>query len=120
MLSDFLMITSQWLVEPPQPLDDKYSWNRLAKPAQRHTPARGFAPRTILGKDDEGEELSAITIAPKVDSNQEAMIFRLRQDGMSLREVGKQLGVGKSTVDRVVKKCQELMAAMARADEPGF
>src|SRR6478752_2397525 len=40
------MITSQWLVEPPQPLDDKYSWNRLAKPAQRHTPARGFAPRT--------------------------------------------------------------------------
>src|SRR6476620_9291495 len=44
------MITSQWLVEPPQPLDDKYSWNRLAKPAQRHTPARGFAPRTLRSR----------------------------------------------------------------------
>ena len=39
---------------------------------------------------------------PKVSSDIEAQIIELREDGMGILRIGKELGVGTSTVQRVI------------------
>jgi DNA invertase Pin-like site-specific DNA recombinase len=40
---------------------------------------------------------------PKVSMEREAQILELRSDGMGMLAIGKELGIGTSTVQRVVK-----------------
>ena len=39
---------------------------------------------------------------PKVSKQREAQITKLREDGMGILRIGKELGVGTSTVQRVI------------------
>jgi len=51
--------------------------------------ARAKSNGTILGR-------------PKVSKQREAQIMKLRKDGMGILRIGKELGVGTSTIQRVI------------------